>query len=71
MNKDRHGPDGDQELIVNYDQLTKVMRTLALEAGDVIMEIYNSDDFDVQTKSDASPVTAADAAADALISAGL
>ena len=67
MNKDRHGPDGDQELIVNYDQLTKVMRTLALEAGDVIMEIYNSDDFDVQTKSDASPVTAADA----LISAGL
>ena len=36
MNKDRHGPDGDQELIVNYDQLTKVMRTLALEAGDVL-----------------------------------
>ncbi|WP_110553694.1 3'(2'),5'-bisphosphate nucleotidase CysQ [Pseudaestuariivita atlantica] len=47
------------------------MRRLALEAGDVIMEIYNSDDFDVKVKSDESPVTAADEAADALISAGL
>jgi 3'(2'), 5'-bisphosphate nucleotidase len=47
------------------------MRTLALEAGDVIMEIYNSEDFDVRAKSDDSPVTAADEAADALISAGL
>jgi 3'(2'), 5'-bisphosphate nucleotidase len=44
---------------------------LALEAGDVIMEIYGSEDFDVRSKSDASPVTAADEAADALISAGL
>ncbi|WP_323765038.1 3'(2'),5'-bisphosphate nucleotidase CysQ [Marinovum sp.] len=56
---------------MNYDTLIKVMRRLALEAGDAIMEIYNSDDFDVKTKSDASPVTAADEAADALISAGL
>jgi len=47
------------------------MRKLALEAGDVIMEIYGSDDFNVRTKSDDSPVTAADEAADALISAGL
>lgn len=35
------------------------------------MEIYNSDDFDVKVKSDDSPVTEADEAADALISAGL
>ncbi|WP_371417782.1 MULTISPECIES: 3'(2'),5'-bisphosphate nucleotidase CysQ [unclassified Roseivivax] len=35
------------------------------------MDIYNADDFDVKTKSDASPVTEADEAADALISAGL
>lgn len=56
---------------MNYDTLTKVMRRLALEAGDAIMEIYNADDFEVKTKSDASPVTAADEAADALISAGL
>ena len=35
------------------------------------MEIYGEDDFDVKSKSDDSPVTAADEAADALISAGL
>ncbi len=35
------------------------------------MEIYDADDFDVKVKSDASPVTEADEAADALISAGL
>lgn len=56
---------------MDMQTLTTVMRTLALEAGDVIMGIYNSDDFDVKAKSDDSPVTAADEAADALISAGL
>jgi 3'(2'), 5'-bisphosphate nucleotidase len=47
------------------------MRRLALEAGDLIMKIYESDDFEVKSKSDESPVTAADEAADAHISAGL
>jgi len=47
------------------------MRRLSLEAGDVIMDIYNSDDFDIRSKSDESPVTAADEAADAVISTGL
>lgn len=56
---------------MDYEKLTAVMRRLALEAGDKIMEIYNSDDFDVRVKSDESPVTAADEAADAIISAGL
>ncbi|EAQ03929.1 3'(2'),5'-bisphosphate nucleotidase [Pseudooceanicola batsensis HTCC2597] len=56
---------------MDYAKLETVMRRLALEAGDRIMEIYNSDDFGVKTKSDASPVTEADEAADALISAGL
>ncbi|WP_112321036.1 3'(2'),5'-bisphosphate nucleotidase CysQ [Oceanibium sediminis] len=51
--------------------LTRDMRRLALEAGARIMEIYNAEDFDVRAKSDDSPVTAADEAADALISAGL
>lgn len=59
------------ESALNYETLAIVMRRLALEAGDVIMEIYNSDDFDVKVKSDSSPVTEADEAADALISAGL
>jgi len=52
-------------------QLMPVLRRLALEAGDRIMEIYDAEDFDVRAKSDDSPVTAADEAADALISAGL
>lgn len=56
---------------MDFEQLVPVMRRLALEAGDLIMEIYNSPDFDVKTKSDESPVTAADEAADAHISAGL
>ncbi|MEO9898307.1 MAG: 3'(2'),5'-bisphosphate nucleotidase CysQ [Paracoccaceae bacterium] len=56
---------------MDYDKLTKVMRRLSLEAGEKIMEIYSSDNFEVMVKSDDSPVTAADEAADALISAGL
>ena len=56
---------------MDFDRLVTVMRRLALEAGDKIMEIYNSPEFEVKSKSDASPVTEADEAADALISAGL
>lgn len=47
------------------------MRRLALQAGEKIMEIYDSADFEVKLKADESPVTAADEAADAIISAGL
>ena len=56
---------------MNYDLLTTVMRRLSLEAGDKIMEIYNGTDFEVKSKSDDSPVTIADEAADEIISAGL
>ncbi len=56
---------------MDHDRLVRVIRKLAIEAGERIMQIYNSDDFDIRTKSDDSPVTAADEAADALISAGL
>lgn len=56
---------------MDYNKMATVFRTLALEAGDLIMEIYEADDFDVRSKSDDSPVTAADEAADAHISAGL
>ncbi|MEP5155407.1 3'(2'),5'-bisphosphate nucleotidase CysQ [Planktotalea sp.] len=56
---------------MDYKHLEEVMRKLALAAGDVIMDIYGQDDFDVKSKSDDSPVTAADEAADALISKGL
>ena len=56
---------------MDFEKLTFTLRTLALEAGDKIMEIYAADDFGVRAKSDESPVTAADEAADAIISAGL
>nr|WP_109562416.1 3'(2'),5'-bisphosphate nucleotidase CysQ [Jannaschia seohaensis] len=56
---------------MDFDRMMVILRSLALEAGDAIMEIYNSEDFDVRAKSDDSPVTAADEAADKLISAGL
>ncbi|MEZ5714630.1 MAG: 3'(2'),5'-bisphosphate nucleotidase CysQ [Paracoccaceae bacterium] len=56
---------------MDYDRLTLVMRELALKAGEKIMEIYEGDDFEVKVKSDASPVTEADEAADAIISEGL
>lgn len=52
-------------------QLQTVMRRLALEAGAAIMQIHGRADLGVAAKPDASPVTDADHAADALISAGL
>ena len=56
---------------MDYNKLATVMRTLALEGGEKIMEIYADPDFEIRSKSDDSPVTAADEAADAIISAGL
>jgi 3'(2'), 5'-bisphosphate nucleotidase len=56
---------------MDYVALTHTMRRLALAAGDKIMEVYAAEDFDVRAKSDDSPVTAADLAADAIISEGL
>ncbi len=56
---------------MNYEKLVTVMRKLSLQAGDAIMTVYGRDDFDVKSKSDDSPVTAADEAADSIISAGL
>lgn len=39
----------------------------AIEAGKVILPYYHQRNFDIETKSDASPVTAADRAADEII----
>lgn len=57
--------------VLDYGKLVEVMRRLSLEAGDAIMEIYAGDELDVESKADDSPVTAADKAADAIISDGL
>ncbi len=56
---------------MDYERLASEMRRLALEAGERILEIYEADDFNVKVKSDDSPVTEADEAADAIISRGL
>lgn len=56
---------------MDYDKLETVMRRTALLAGARIMQIYDADDFEVRAKADASPVTEADEAADALISGEL
>ena len=41
--------------------------TIAVHAGKAIMEIYNSDDFGIESKSDESPLTKADLAANEII----
>ena len=56
---------------MNLDHLVQISRRLALEAGDRILQVYARPAFDVRAKDDASPVTEADEAADAVISAGL
>lgn len=52
-------------------EIVPTIRRLAIEAGAKIMEVYDSDDFEVKSKSDESPVTLADELADAHIFAGL
>lgn len=56
---------------MQFDRLIFEMRRLALAAGELILDIYRRPDFEVRAKDDASPVTEADEAADALISSGL
>jgi 3'(2'), 5'-bisphosphate nucleotidase len=56
---------------MDYAELVPVMRTLAVEAGALILEVYARPDMEARAKADQSPVTAADEAADAHISAGL
>lgn len=50
--------------------LTDVLAALCREGGHAIMEVYATD-FEARAKSDASPVTEADLAADRIIVAGL
>mgnify|MGYP001052695924 CR=1 FL=1 len=56
---------------MDFGLLMPLFRQLALSAGDRIMQVYDRPDFEVRSKGDASPVTEADEAADAVISAGL
>lgn len=56
---------------MDFTELMPLFRRLALEAGERILQVYHGPDFEVRAKGDASPVTEADEAADAVISAGL
>lgn len=56
---------------MNDRQIIATLRTLAIEAGGLIMEVYGQEDFAVETKDDESPVTVADQVADAHILKGL
>jgi len=51
--------------------MLKELQQIARDAGAAIMEIYNSDDFDVQLKGNDSPLTKADLAAHRVIVDGL
>lgn len=53
-----------------YAVLTKMAHDLAWQAGELILRFYRQN-IDVQHKSDSSPVTEADEAADSLIVTGL
>lgn len=57
--------------LVDKPALVSAMRRLSIAAGSAIMEVYDRGDVDVRAKADTSPVTEADEAADAIISAGL
>lgn len=51
-------------------EILELMKTLAIDAGQLIMEVYRTD-FDVDYKEDESPLTMADKKANALIVSGL
>lgn len=55
---------------MNLETLTGALARIAIEAGDVMMEIY-AREFTVAEKEDRSPVTEADGAAEAVILAAL
>ena len=53
---------------MDYTAIVAEMRRLAITAGAAIMEVYARPDFDIRAKDDASPVTAADEVAEAVMS---
>ena len=55
---------------LNLEKLLEPVVALAIEAGDAILAVYATD-FDVQSKSDESPLTLADLASQQRIAAGL
>ena len=52
---------------MDINKLLKIARTAALKAGEAILEIYDSGNFEIEIKSDNSPLTRADRAAHKII----
>ena len=59
-----------QKIVANTVLLADLVQ-LTNDAGKVILDIYHSDDFGIENKADASPVTAADLAAHHFLMDGL
>jgi 3'(2'), 5'-bisphosphate nucleotidase len=51
--------------------MIEILKNTALEAGRAIMDIYQSDDFNIEAKGDGSPLTLADKAANDVITKSL
>lgn len=49
------------------EQLLQIAIKAAIEAGKAILQVYNSDDFGIESKADSSPLTLADKAAHDII----
>ena len=57
---------------MNYQEIIKTLNEIAIQAGDKILDIYNNEeDFNIESKSDDSPLTKADKSANDVICAGL
>ena len=56
---------------MNLTDTIEDLKNISLEAGRAILDVYNSDDFQVQDKDDKSPLTAADLASHNVIVKGL
>lgn len=56
---------------MNYAEILEVVKAVSIEAGKKILEVYNSPDFEIEIKSDNSPVTKADKIANDYIVAEL
>ncbi len=57
--------------MTDYLELARSVGDIAREAGAAILQIYETEDFGVETKADDSPLTRADKAANQVIEAGL
>src|SRR3989337_2237719 len=57
--------------MINLTNLVELAKKAALHAGKAILEVYASEDFGLEIKSDNSPLTLADKTAHAIISSQL